>query len=541
MAFIVRYAAAPFSGRMPPKVGEKSQREKSRRKERSLLERLDVFIDRAIAENPGNRCFWWDGSWFDFAFLKKLADTAEAALAASGFSEGQRLVVLMPNNPMFLALSLAAWRLGGSVCPLNVKAGVPSLVGTLALLEPFAVVTSEETRREVGRALEEQGRPHVTCPPMGPLPAFAGRAGTPEGRDLAVIFSTSGTTGAPKAVPLTHENIHSDCEGCLKALKALQPGDVFLNVLPNFHSFGFTTATILPIFTRAAQAIVPGFMPPHKTLSAIEAASVNVVILVPTMLSFLLGLLEREGKRLGGIKLMVAGGDRYNALMDEKAEALMGVGVLEGYGITECSPVLSVNNDYGSRRLGTAGPFLDGFSWQLRGENGAVLAGENQNQNQNQNPRDGEGVLWVRGPAVTKGYFRVKEEDAARFDGGWFNTGDYVRIEDGYIRILDRVTDIIIVGGFNVYPQEVEAVLQNHPAVQTAVVVGMPNPVSGEIPKAYILKKPGAEVSALGIIRYCKGKLAHFKVPRSVEFVDGFPLSATGKVLRRVLRAGPGA
>jgi long-chain acyl-CoA synthetase len=495
------------------------------------LERLNVFIDGYIAENPQNRCFWWDGSWFDLAFLKSLADSAEKTLAASGFSEGQRLVVLMPNNPMILALSLAAWRLGGSICPLNVKSGIPSLVGTLSLLEPFAVVTSEETRQEIGRTLEEQGWPHVTCHPMGPLPAFTGRPGTPEERDLAVIFSTSGTTGAPKAVPLSHGNIRSNCEACLKALKPLRPGDVFLNVLPNFHSFGFTTATLLPLFSRAAQAIVPSFMPPHNTLAAIEAASANVVILVPTMLSFLLGLLERGGKRLQGVKILVTGGDRYNALLDEKAEALIGVGVLEGYGITECSPVLSANGDYGTRKLGTAGEFLDGFSWQLRGEGGAVLHAE-----ENENPRNGEGVLWVRGPSVTKGYFRVTEDGAARFDGGWFNTGDYVRVEDGRIRILDRVTDIIIVGGFNVYPQEVEAVLQNHPAVQTAVVVGVPHPVSGEIPKAYILKKPGAEASALGIIRYCKEKLAHFKVPRSVEFTDSLPLSATGKVLRRVLR-----
>ena len=488
-------------------------------------------MDGYLGENPESRCFWWDGSWFDCAFLKKLADSAEAALAASGFSEGQRLVVLMPNNPMILALSLAVWRLGGAICPLNVKSGIPSLIATLSLLEPFAVVTSDETRQEVGQTLEEQGWPHVTCPPTGPLPAFTGKTGTPEGRDLAVIFSTSGTTGAPKAVPLSHVNIRSNCEDCLKALKDLRPGDVFLNVLPNFHSFGFTTAMILPLFSRAAQAIVPSFMPPHNTLAAIVEAPVNVVLLVPAMLSFLLGLIERGGgsKRLQGVNILVTGGARYNTLLDEKAEALIGVGVLEGYGITECSPVLSVNGDYGTRRLGTAGEFLDSFSWQLRDENGTVLHSE-------ENPRNGEGVLWVKGPSVAKGYFRVKEEDATRFDGGWFNTGDYVKIEDGCVRILDRVTDIIIVGGFNVYPQEVEAVLQSHPAVQSAVVVGMPHPVNGEIPKAYILKKQGAEASALGIIRYCKERLAHFKVPRSVEFTDSLPLSATGKVLRRVLR-----
>ena len=142
----------------------------------------------------------------------------------------------------------------------------------------------------------------------------------------------------------------------------------------------------------------------------------------------------------------------------------------------------------------------------------------------------------MRGPSVSSGYFRAPELTAERFDDGWFNTGDYVRMEDGYVRILDRVTDIIIVGGFNVYPQEVELVLHAHPAVKTAIVVGMPHPVNGEVPKAFIQKAEGAEVTELEIVKYCKEQLAHFKVPRKVEFVDDFPLSGTGKILRRVLR-----
>ena len=147
-----------------------------------------------------------------------------------------------------------------------------------------------------------------------------------------------------------------------------------------------------------------------------------------------------------------------------------------------------------------------------------------------------EGVLWVRGPSVTEGYYHAPELNRERFDHGWFNTGDYVLIEDGYITILDRVTDILIVGGFNVYPQEVEAMLSQHPAVQTAIVVGMPNDISGEVPKAFVIKDKDAQVSASELIRFCKARLAHYKVPREVEFVEELPLSSTGKVLRRVLR-----
>jgi long-chain acyl-CoA synthetase len=452
-----------------------------------------------------------------------MTDACEAVLRASGFSGGQRLAALMPNCPLVTALSLAVWRIGGSFCPLNVKSGVPSLTATLELLEPFAVVLSEEIRGEIGAALDERGWVHVVCPPAGPLPEFRGRPTGAESRDIAVIFSTSGTTGAPKAVPVTHSAFLDNCRSTIKALEDLKEGDVLLNALPNFHAFGYMSGILLPLILKGASTIVPNFMPPSHTLAAIAAAPVNIVILVPTMLSFLLALIEKGASAPAGIKLVIVGGDRYNIQMDPKVQKYLRVGVQEGYGLTECAPVVAFNRSAARRRLGTVGEFLEGCEWRLRDENGTSVEGD-------------EGVLWVRGPSVTSGYFRVAELDNTRFDDGWFNTGDYVRIEDGYIRILDRVTDIIIVGGFNVYPQEVEAVLQTHPAVQTAVVVGLPNATSGEIPKAWIQKKPETELTESDVVHFCKDRLAHYKVPRVVEFVDSMPLSGTGKVLRRVLR-----
>ena len=490
---------------------------------------LDKIIDGYLSSKPDEKCCWFNHNWLSRKDFARLADECTELLRDSGFSKGQRLAVLMPNSPMTLAIILATWRLGGVFCPLNEKTGELSLLKTLNLLKPFAVILSDGVKDELESALKKAGWP---CARFGNeklsgSEKFTGKTQPADDFDktLAVIFSTSGTTGDPKAVPLTHENILDNINSCLKHVPDLQPTDSLLNVLPNFHAFGFTICCILPFVLDATQVIVTGFMPPSNAIKAVIETHPTVLLLVPTMLGFTASLLERQGQKLSGIKLLIAGGDRYNPKMDDRVTAAFGVPVIEGYGITECSPVLAVNPSPKVRKLGTVGPKLPGFELQLRSEAGEIL------------PLPGEGVLWCRGPSVTSGYYHAESVTRERFVDGWFNTGDYVVIDsDGYIKILDRVTDIIIVGGFNVYPQEVEAALSEHPAVSTAVVVGMPNDISGEVPKAYVIKAQDAEVSEGELVKFCKERLSHYKVPRSVEFVDSLPISPTGKILRRVLR-----
>ena len=490
---------------------------------------LNKIMDEYLASKPDAKCCWFNHEWISRKDFARLADECTEILRASGFTEGQRLAVLMPNSPMTLAIILATWRLGGVFCPLNEKTGEISLLKTLGLLKPFAVILSESVNEKLESALKGASWP---CARFGNEKIsgnekFTGKTQPADDFDktLAVIFSTSGTTGDPKAVPLTHSNILDNINACLEHVPDLQPEDSLLNVLPNFHAFGFTICCILPFVLKATQVIVTGFMPPSNVIKAIEETHPTVLLLVPTMLGFAASLLERQGKKLSGIKLLIAGGDRYNPKMDDRVTAAFGVPVIEGYGITECSPVLAVNPKPSVRKLGTVGPALPRFELQLRSEAGELLE------------IPGEGVLWCKGPSVTSGYYHAPEINKERFVDGWFNTGDYVKIgEDGYIKILDRVTDIIIVGGFNVYPQEVEAILSEHPAVNMAVVVGMPNDISGEVPKAYIVKTQGAEVTESELVKFCKERLSHYKVPRSIEFVDSLPISSTGKILRRVLR-----
>ena len=490
------------------------------------MRRLEEIIIPKLNENVEAACYWWDGKWYTRANMLELVASCEATLKKAGFGKGQRLVVMLRNSPLIPALSLAVWKLGGIFCPLNEKAGLESLTGTLDLIKPFAVITEHEIP-ELSRLW-----PCITCNlDSTALPEFTGRPQPEEPSDYAIIFATSGTTGLPKAVPLTHGNLSNNCKVTNEGIPSITGNDTFLTVLPNFHSFGYTVTIILPLTIGARLAIAPSFLPPAATIRAITEAKVDAMFVVPAIMSFLLMSVEK-GKLppevLSRIRIICTGGDKLNPNLHKMALKFLGRDIMEGYGLTETSPVICVNHDCETQITGSIGPVLPEYEYKIRTRDGKDTA-------------DKEGVLWVKGPSVTPGYLHAPEITAERFDAeGWFNTGDYVKAEthngEEYIYILDRVTDIIIVGGFNVYPQEVEKVLAEHPAVHAAVVVGVPHEVNGEIPKAYVQLNDGASATDRDIIRFAKEHLAHFKVPRSVEFVDEFPLSGTGKILRRVLR-----
>lgn len=486
--------------------------------------RLEKIVLDNLRLAPEKPCLWWEGEWQSNGDLLNLAEGLTAVLKEGGFKAGYRIAVLLPNSPLVLGLSLAAWSLGGSISPLNAKSGIPSLMGTLKLVEPCAVVLAPGME-ELQSSLEEQGFPVAVADSLSkPLPFLKVRETSAEDESLAVIFATSGTTGLPKAVPLTHGNLLDNSLMMFESLNLLSEGDILLNVLPNFHSFGYTVSGLMPLVKKMRQTILASFLPPVDSMRAIYASGTNVIIAVPAMLHFMIVAVGKGAPRPKNLKMIVTGGDRLNVQLDGKAKEILGAGVIEGYGLTECSPVVAVNKNYEERRVGTVGPVLRGYEWKLLDD-----------KNRDVTP-SGEGVLWVKGPSVTTGYFRDPAMSEGRFVDGWFNTGDYVKVEDGYVKILDRVTDIIIVGGFNVYPQEVEAIINTHPAVSQSVVVGIPHPVNGEVPKAFVRLHEGAAVTSREIIAFCKKHLAHFKVPRSVEFMENLPLSSTGKVLRRLLR-----
>lgn len=486
------------------------------------VERLEERILPVLAEDGEADALWWGGDWLSRSNLSSMADRDEVLLREAGFGEGHRLVTLVPNCPAFLALALAVWRLKGTVVPLNYRAGSDVLLSTLDLVGPFTVVCGEgDDKTEIF----VERYPVSRMPLDGPISSLSGKADTERtDGDMAVIFATSGTTGLPKAVPLSHSNLLDNVDVCWSVLNLGQE-DRILWALPNFHSFGLTLGGLMGLVHGAMQVVVPLFMPPGGTLEAIKEGEATVLLLVPAMVDFLKRAIIHGAPRPESVRMVVTGGDRLNLELDSASKEFLGVPLLEGYGTTECSPVVAVNPSYDSRKLGTIGPVIPGYSWEVRDDSGKALGhGE-------------DGILWVKGPSVFNGYYKAPEITAERMADGWYNTGDIVRFdENGYITVLDRATDIIIVGGFNVYPQEVERVISRHPAVAQVAVVAMAHPVQGEIGRAFVVLEEGRSVSARELISYCKGKLAHYKIPRKVDFVEGLPVSPSGKVLRRKLR-----
>ena len=488
-------------------------------------ERLEERFETEWKGRNAANCLWWDGSWWSWSRLNSLALHCEEKLKEAGFEKGQRIAFILPNSPIVIALSLACWKLGGAVAPVNSRSGHENLIETLRVLDPAAlfVATGNELS---GRVLEGMKFGIFSVSHEKLDQQFKCVKGIPENEDQAVIFSTSGTSGRPKAVPCTHTNILSNIDPIRKHVPGLLDRDsVILNVLPNFHSFGFNMSGMLALMSGCGQTLLPSFVPIEHTIDAIRSSGANCIIGVPTIMIFLLGALSKKGERLTGIKFVITGGDRLNVQMNLRSKEYLGTGILEGYGLTECSPVVAVGHSADDSRLGTVGQFFETYEVQIRDRDGRIL------------DINDEGVLWVKGPSVVSGYFRDEVNTRERFVDGWFNTGDVVRVDrDGYVQIVDRATDIIIVSGFNVYPQEVENALCKHPAVQSAAVVGEKNSMTGEIVKAFVIVKEGKAVTEKELVDYCKKNLAHYKVPRRIGFLEEFPVSAAGKILRRELR-----
>ncbi len=341
--------------------------------------------------------------------------------------------------------------------------------------------------------------------------------------DTAVILYTSGTTARPKGVELTQNNLHSNATDCIATLN-IQPPQRFLNVLPPFHVFGLTAGVLVPTFMGATTFALPRFNP-LGAIHAVRDHGITVMMAIPSMYAAMLRTKSATAESFTGVTLAISGGEPLSDSVRESFHARFGVHLRQGYGLTETSPVVAVST-LAATRDGAVGKPIRNATVRIVDADGKTL------------PDGQDGEILVRGPGVMKGYYHQPEETGRVIDAeGWFHTGDVGRLDaDGFLAITGRAKEMLIVGGENVFPREIEAVLETHEAVLQAAVIGVPDDLRGETPVAFVMPRKGAEVTESELRNFAKLSLAGFKVPRRVIIREDLPAGPTGKILKRKLR-----
>jgi long-chain acyl-CoA synthetase len=450
------------------------------------------------------------------------------ALGRLGVGVGDRVVVLLPNCPEVMQAYGGILRLGAVIVPVVFLLSPDEVRHILEDSEAKVVITSPELVAKVegwtGQVVLVGGGAEGV-----PWDELVGREADVfplvprEDGDLAVILYTSGTTGRPKGVALSHANLAGNARAAA-SLYELERTAWALAVLPLSHSYGLTVMNAGNIL--GTRAVLLRWFNPELVLDTIERFRVQSMAGVPTMYVYLLHYPEAGRFDTRSMRSWGSGAAPLPLEIVEPFETKFGGRLMEGYGLTEASPVVSAHRLSGVRKLGSVGQPIPGVEVAILDDDDRPL------------PPGELGEVGVRGPNVMLGYYRLPEETAKALRNGWLHTGDVGRLDvDNFLYIVERKKDLIIRGGFNVYPREVEEVLYAHPHVSEAAVVGMRDPLMGEDVLAFVVPKAGAAVDADAVIAFCRARLAKYKCPKQVRVVPALPKSPIGKILRKELRA----
>jgi len=473
-----------------------------------------------------------------FSQLDERVDLTASALAGFGVGKGDRVALLMGNVPEFAMSLYGALRAGAIACPLNVML-TPEEMGYI-LADSGAKVAATELQSLTGLlSVRDRLADLQTILVVGGPPAPARTisleealrsAGQPpavatEASDLAVIAYTAGTTAAPKGAMLTHGGLLANLDQISQVPDLAETDeDVALLALPLFHIYALNVILGMTMKTGATAVMVERF-DLVDTLALVERHGVTVLFGAPPMFSAWLSLPEGALDAVKSVRLAVSGASPLPPDVFESFRDRFGVTIWEGYGLTECGPAVTTNAMGEVAKAGSIGLALPGVDIRLVDEHGDDAE------------EDDPGEIWVKGPNVFAGYWNRPEATADVMEGEWLKTGDVAyRDEDGYLHLVDRKKDLIIVSGFNVYPSEVEEAIEHHPKVAEAAVVGIPDERTGEAVQAWVVPEEGQALTPEEILDFLHGYLARFKQPHDIRVVDELPHHVTGKVLRRVLR-----
>ncbi len=517
---------------------------------------LASFIAEHARVTPERTAVRLGDKSYNYGQLEAMACAVANYLTEQGLQPGDKVALSCPNLPFFPAVYYGILRAGMVVVPLNVLLKAPEISyhlkdsdakayfvfeGTAELplaqagaagfkdapeCERLVVITAEmaaespvEGATTFAQIINEHAGPFELVPR--------------EAEDTAVILYTSGTTGQPKGAELTHLNLvmNAVVSASLVHIEGLEGKDqVFLAALPLFHVFGQTCVMNAMFYLGAQIVLLPRFTP-EAALTAMKENSVTTFAGVPTMYWGLLNGAKNFPKDdlaalKAQLKACLSGGSAMPVEILRRFEEVFEVGILEGYGLSETSPVACFNQAARERKVGTIGQAVFGVEVKIVGDDDQTL------------PAGEAGEITLRGHNVMKGYYGRPEATAEAMRGGWFHTGDVGTVDDeGYVTVVDRLKDMIIRGGFNVYPREVEEVLMTHPEVSLAAVVGVPDEQYGEEIRAFVVLEGGSSLAPETLRAWSKEQLAAYKYPRQLEIVESLPMNATGKILRRELRS----
>jgi long-chain acyl-CoA synthetase len=525
------------------------------------------IVDASAADYPHAVALQFFGRTTTYRSMHDQIERAAAGLRAQGVRAGDPVAIVLPNCPQHIVAFYAILRLGAVVIEHNplytprelrkqfedhgakhaivwskvVKTvqefpadlAVTTLVSVdITKAMPFgtrmALKLPIAKARESREALHERVTGTVSWDALVRSDPLPGSHPRPVTDDLALIQYTSGTTGTPKGAALTHRNLLSNAAQARAWVPSIVRGDgcVVYAVLPMFHAYGLTLCLTFAMSMGARLVLFPRF-DPDMVLAVTKKNPATFLPLVPPIADRLLKAAKEKGVSLAGTEVAISGAMALPHDLVVPFEAASGGFLVEGYGLSECSPVLMANPVASNRMPGTVGLPLPGTECR-------VVDPDDPTQDV---PAGERGELVVRGPQVFGGYYGKPEETQAVFTNGWFRTGDIVTIDDaGFVRIVDRIKELIITGGFNVAPTEVENALRQHPQVEDVAVVGLPSVHSGEEVVAAIVVASGEEIDVEAVREFARGILTPYKVPRRIFVVDELPKSLIGKVLRRQVR-----
>ncbi|MCP3742554.1 fatty acid--CoA ligase family protein [Rossellomorea sp. BNER] len=492
--------------------------------------------------------YYFMGESSTYGELNGAVNKFASGLQDMGIEKGDHIALVLGNSPHFIVALYGAMRLGATVIPVNpiytpdeigyiVRNGDVKAIVTLDVLVPLMekmhtalpevehyiiCETGDERVKGVDPStlsIYSKLKPFTQLTANGD-PLFKGTE--LEEDDIAVILYTSGTTGKPKGAMLTHKNLYSNARDVGDYLK-MNEEDRVVTTLPMFHVFCLTVVLNAPLISGATLLIVPKFSP-KAIFDLANKYKPTVFAGVPTMYNFLYQFPDGNPNDFASLRLCISGGASLPVALLKNFEKKFNVIVSEGYGLSEASPVTCFNPLDRPRKPGSIGTNIMNVENKIVDElGGLVPAGE-------------VGELVVRGPNVMKGYYKMPEDSKAILKDGWLYTGDLARKdEDGYFYIVDRKKDMILVGGYNVYPREVEEVLYNHPCVVEVAVIGIPDPELGEVVKGFVVSEE-EDLTEEDLMNYCKEHLAKYKWPKIIEFLEELPKNTTGKILRRALK-----